>query len=223
MGPAPTLTKRRSQRHSFATNDHFEHIVRPPAEQPVSIRQQARPGDDKHICASERPNSLKPPVKLAWYPHDNPAHQPSHRIAQAPGLTDHRFNWKSCDVVSGRDGFRAGADTCDFSIRYETVQMVENCLKSALVAKVIVPKVPKQANSRPCFTCFHVGHMCPAVSTYKALHSATSPEALTHTMSVIRNDTRPHNVYQHLFLTVWSTDLHRVRVVKERCGVHYTV
>ena len=41
------------------------------------------------------------------------------------------------------DGFRHGADACNFGIRYQTTNMPQHCLKGTLVAEVSRPKVPE--------------------------------------------------------------------------------
>ena len=119
--------------------------------------QQSRSWDDKHVCAPECHKTLNPPVSLAWYSNTDDSHKSKEWISGGPGFNEYLGNWNSFDLAGCYGSLRAGADTGNFSIRYETAKVMKNCLKSTIVAEVTVPKVPKKGDLLPLpFAFFYI-------------------------------------------------------------------
>jgi hypothetical protein len=77
-------------------------------------------------------------------------------------------------------GLWVGADTGNFGILLVPAEVIENCLKSALVAEITPPKVPKEADflSLPS-SFFKFSHFLPLYSRGNVhTHSVKPPDQL---------------------------------------------
>src|SRR5262249_8183713 len=122
----------------------------------VSICQQSRSWDDKHVRTPEPHKTLNPPVKLAWYSNKNPSRHSKQWISGEPGFNEPLRNWNSLDLVGCNGSLRTCADTGNLSIRLVTPKMAKNGLKSTLITEISRIKVPKKGNPLPLFfVLFH--------------------------------------------------------------------